>query len=80
MRKFCDTGLVVSEDKVLKAIALAFLHLKIILEPGGAVALAAALYLPHLIKSDQVIVVGTGGNIDINIFEKALLPASIVLS
>ena len=68
----CDSGLAINDEKVLKAIALAFLHLKIILEPGGAVALAAALYLPHLIKSDHVIVVGTGGNINPNIFIRAL--------
>ncbi len=72
IKEICDSGLVVNDEKVLKAIALAFLHLKIILEPGGAVALAAALYLPHLIKSTHVIVVGTGGNINTDIFTSAL--------
>ncbi len=72
IEKLCKAGLAVSEEQVLKAIALAFLHLKVILEPGGAVALAAALFLPHLIETEQVIVVGTGGNIDREIFRKAL--------
>lgn len=72
IKKLCKAGLAVSEEQVLKAIALAFLHLKVILEPGGAVALAAALFLPHLIETEQVIVVGTGGNIDREIFRKAL--------
>ena len=72
IKQLCDSGLAISDKKVLKAIALAFLHLKIILEPGGAVALAAALYSPHLIQSDHVIVVGTGGNINTDIFIEAL--------
>ena len=37
-------GAVVSDDRALQAMELAFSHLRIVLEPGGAVALAAALF------------------------------------
>ena len=72
IKSLCHSGLAVNDEQVLKAIALAFLHLKIILEPGGAVALAAALFLPHKISSEILIVVGTGGNIDPHLFKRAL--------
>ena len=43
-------------------MALAFRHLKLVLEPGGAVALAAALFRGEAMEGDAVIVVATGGN------------------
>lgn len=55
-------GLVVTDDQALHAMALAFTHLRIVLEPGGAVALAAALFSPDL--PDTVIVTASGGNVD----------------
>lgn len=72
LQKYCGPGLVVSDAEALKAIAQAFLRLKIVLEPGGAVALAAALYRADQIDGDAVIVVATGGNVDPDIFHKAL--------
>jgi threonine dehydratase len=63
-------GAVVSDDQALQAMALAFTHLRIVLEPGGAVALAAALFTPDL--SDTVIAVATGGNVDPATFAGAL--------
>ncbi|MEL0286054.1 MAG: threonine/serine dehydratase, partial [Paracoccaceae bacterium] len=44
LKAHCPKGFVVSEQEVLKAMALAFLRLKLVLEPGGAVALATALF------------------------------------
>lgn len=65
-------GLVVSEDDVLRTMALAFTHLKLVLEPGGAVALAAALFQPQQIDGESVIVVATGGNVSPETFARAL--------
>jgi threonine dehydratase len=48
----------------MEAVALAFRHLRIVLEPGGAVALAAALFRPAGIEGPVVIAVATGGNVD----------------
>ena len=53
-------------------MALAFQRLKIIIEPGGAVALAAALFSKDKLKTDTVIVVASGGNVDHKIFQRAL--------
>ena len=72
MLKNCGAGLVVSDDEAMQAVALAFQRLKIVLEPGGAVALAAALFRPEQITGDAVIVVATGGNVDADVFSRSL--------
>ena len=72
MARLCGPGLVVSEDEALRAMGLAFLRLKIVLEPGGAVALAAALFRPDAIAGDTVIAVASGGNVDPGLFVRAL--------
>ncbi|AZV76897.1 threonine/serine dehydratase [Parasedimentitalea marina] len=72
VKRLCGAGLVVSEDEALHAMALAFLRLKIVLEPGGAVSLAAALFHGHALTSEVAIVVATGGNVDPEVFQQAL--------
>lgn len=72
LHRLCGPGIVVTEDEALRAMAQAFLRLKIVLEPGGAVSLAAALYHGDQIDADTVIVVATGGNVDPDIFARAL--------
>ena len=71
-KRLCGPGLVVSEDEALRAMALAFARLKIVIEPGGAVALAAALFRPDQITGDAVIAVASGGNVDAQVFRTAL--------
>lgn len=70
LHRLAGPGLVVSDDQALQAVALAFHHLRIVLEPGGAVALAAALFNPGLPQT--VIAVATGGNVDPGLFRAAL--------
>lgn len=70
LRRLAGPGAVVTDDQALQAMALAFTHLRIVLEPGGAVALAAALFAEDL--PDTVIAVATGGNVDPAIFARAL--------
>jgi threonine dehydratase len=72
MRRLCGPGLAVNEDEVLNAMAQAFLRLKLVSEPGGAAALAAALYRPDDIEGDDVIVTISGGNVDPAMFTRAL--------
>ena len=72
LKNYCHSGLVVSEDEVLKAMKIAFERLKIVIEPGGAVALAAALYHSDLLDSKTIVVVASGGNVDRETFAKAL--------
>ncbi|WP_439560553.1 threonine ammonia-lyase [Roseinatronobacter sp.] len=72
LQRLCGPGLVVSDAQVLAAMALAHERLKIVVEPGGAVALAAALFLPDQIEGDSVIVTVSGGNVDRDVFQRAL--------
>ena len=70
LKRLCGPGLVVSDDEALRAMALAFAHLRIVVEPGGAVALAAALFRQDL--PETVICTASGGNVEPMIFQKAL--------
>ncbi len=72
MRRLCGPGLAVSDEQAQRAMALAFARLKLVLEPGGAVALAAALFQPQAVAGDAVIVVASGGNVDGGVFTQAL--------
>jgi len=72
LQRLAGPGLVVSDDQALRAMALAWQRLKIVLEPGGAVALAAALFLPDAVQGDAVICTASGGNVDTPVFERAL--------
>lgn len=72
MKRLCGPGLVVTEQETLKAMGQAFLRLKLVAEPGGAVALAAALYHADQINGDAVIVTVSGGNVDPAQFAQAL--------
>ncbi len=72
MQAHCGAGLVVTDEECLRAMGLAYERLKIVLEPGGAVALAAALFHPDQFKDDTVVAVATGGNVDTALFQRAL--------
>lgn len=72
MKRLCGPGLTVSDDEALHAMALAFAHLRIVLEPGGAVALAAALFRKPARPDEPVIAVASGGNVDPAVFIEAL--------
>lgn len=65
-------GLTVSDDEVLSAMKLAWQHLKLVIEPGGAVALASALSKKIDIAGKTTVVVASGGNVDQDIFDRAL--------
>lgn len=68
MARLCAPGLVISDAEALRAMALAWQHLRIVLEPGGAAALAAGLF--H--HAGDVAVVASGGNVDAQVFAEAL--------
>lgn len=63
---------VVSDKEALAAIAFAWQHLKIVLEPGGACALAAVLSGKIKAKGKTTVVVATGGNVDAALFAQAI--------
>ena len=72
MARLCGPGLVVSETQALRAMGLAWQRLKVVAEPGGAVALAATLFHGHDIAGDTVICTISGGNVDRQMFARAL--------
>ncbi len=72
LSRLCGPGLVVSEAEALRAMALAFQRLKLVAEPGGAVALAAALFHGDQLSGDSVVAVISGGNVDAPVFTRAL--------
>jgi threonine dehydratase len=71
----CGPGLVVTDAEAMAAMAAAFRTLRIVVEPGGAVALAAALFRGDEIAGDAVIAVASGGNVDPDTFARALAAA-----
>ncbi len=71
-QKLLAPGLVVTDDEVLDAMETAFREFKLVVEPGGAVALAAALTGKLPVKGRAVAVVCSGGNVDHETFRRAL--------
>jgi threonine dehydratase len=65
-------ALAVSDAEAKAAMAAAFRELKIVVEPGGAVALAAALRADPALRGKTILVVASGGNVDRDVFAEAL--------
>ena len=65
-------GLTVSDAEVREAMRYAFNILKIVLEPGGAVALAAVLTEKIATKGRTIGVIASGGNVDAAMFAEIL--------
>jgi threonine dehydratase len=57
-------GVSVTEDEIERAMAFAARHLRLVAEPGGAVALAALLAGKAGPVTDRTVVVISGGNVD----------------
>lgn len=63
---------VVKDEAVRRAMKFAFQRVKIVLEPSGAIALAAALEGGLDLKGKTVAIVASGGNVDAETFSEAL--------
>lgn len=72
LQKYCGPGVVVSEEDAQRAMVAAYTHLRLVAEPGGAVALAAALYHAHHLNKDTLIATISGGNVDPKLFADTL--------
>jgi len=71
-RRLLKGGFAVSDTEVRRAMAIAFAELKLVVEPGGAVALAAVLSGKFAIRGRTVAVTASGGNVDRETFAAAL--------
>jgi threonine dehydratase len=68
LQKLAAAGLAVTDDEVRSAMRFAFRHLKLVVEPGGAVALAAVLSGKIKTSDKTTVVVLSGGNVDTDLF------------
>ena len=72
LKRLCGDGLTVTDEECFRAMAIAFERLRIVIEPGGAAALAAALFRNDQLTSDDVIVTASGGNVDRDLYQQVL--------
>ena len=68
LQRLAGKGLAVSDAEVREAMRFAFRHLKLVVEPGGAAALAAVLAgkIETLGKTTGVVI--SGGNVDVELY------------
>ena len=72
-RQLLAGGLVATDEDARDAVRAAFRYLKIVAEPGGAIALAVALNrLPDQLKGGRVGVIVSGGNVDADLYASIL--------
>ncbi len=72
LRSAGATGVAVSEAAVTHAVRFAFEQLKLVVEPGGVVALAAALSGAVDVQGKTVALTLSGGNVDPAVFARCL--------
>jgi threonine dehydratase len=71
-RKLVGRGVAASDAEVGRAVAFAFRELKLVVEPGGAIGLAALLAGKLDIKGKVVVAVLSGGNVDAELFHRLI--------
>ena len=69
-RSLVDAGVVASDAEVAAAVAFAFAELKLVVEPGGAVALAALMTGKIDVHGKVAVAVLSGGNVDPEVFSR----------
>ena len=60
----------VSDEEVKAAMRFAFHYFKMIVEPGGAVALAAVMSKKIELRDKVTVAVLSGGNVDMEMYDK----------
>lgn len=70
--RLASDGLAASDEAALKAVAFAFNELKLVVEPGGAIALACLLQNKDRFEGKTVALTLSGGNIDPDMLQRAL--------
>jgi len=75
-RRLLSGALSASDEEALAAVAFAARRMKLVVEPGGAIALACALQGRAPKPAKNIVIVCSGGNIDDELLQKALASAS----
>jgi threonine dehydratase len=70
--KLIGAGVSASDAEVGRAVAFAYRELKLVVEPGGAIGLAALLAGKPDVKGKVVAAVLSGGNVDTDLFNKLI--------
>ena len=71
-RRLVGEGVSASDEEVGRAVAFAFRELKLVVEPGGAIGLAALLAGKLDVKGKVVVAVLSGGNVDAELFHRLI--------
>jgi threonine dehydratase len=71
-RKLVGEGISASDAEVGRAVAFAFRELKLVVEPGGAIGLAALLAGKLDVNGKVVVGVLSGGNVDAELFHQLI--------
>ena len=78
LKRLAGQGLVASDKQVLRAMRCLYENFKLVAEPGGAVALATALFSSQSLEKENIIIVISGGNVDSELFVRALSTETII--
>jgi threonine dehydratase len=70
--KLLSQGITATDAEVGTAVGYAFRELKLVVEPGGAVGLAALLAGHIDVKGKNVVIVLSGGNVDADLFARLI--------
>ena len=71
-RELIGQGIVASDTQVVAAVRFAFEELKLVVEPGGAIGLAALLAGSLNVRGKVVVAILSGGNVDAELFAKLI--------
>jgi threonine dehydratase len=71
-RELIGDGVTANDAEVARAVAFAFRELKLVVEPGGAIGLAALLAGRPEVKGKVVVAVLSGGNVDAELFDRLI--------
>jgi threonine dehydratase len=71
-RELIGDGVTATDEEVGRAVAFAFRELKLVVEPGGAIGLAALLAGRPDVKGKVVVAVLSGGNVDAALFDRLI--------
>ena len=70
--KLLAKGVTATDEEVGHAVAFAFRELKLVVEPGGAVGLAALLAGHIDVRGKTIVIVLSGGNVDSELYSRLI--------